>query len=626
MRGQRRSRAQRWRELTAQARRTGGAMAYVSGLLWNHVRLPSGGLLLLALIAGVTTPLLVGALTGLVDALGARPADPWAAITPWLLVMLGALLFRSVEDAAGSYLSTLIRERVEPVLRHQLAAHAIAVPLAYFEQSEYYQKLETGQRAAASGFSNLLTTGTRWVSAGIGLAGLLLLFAHAHIVLAIVLVATAVGATVVQARLAGRFVEVNYRASPLRRALGYWGTQLSSRDAAPELRLFGLAQPLLDRWRQAFERFLSDITAARWRMAWQGLVSLALQEVVSWLAVLTLLLLALQGAVTIGSLVALLYGLNRFGEHVGTLGWSTRDLVERWSRVEQLRAFLALPVEPRPSAPGVSVPRPLRQGVRFQGSASPTPGATTRPFADITLDLGPEERVAVVGENGSGKTTLVRLLLGLYRPDQGQISVDGVDLRDLDPAEWRRHATAIFQDFMQYPTSVGENIGYADIALLGDVTTTPQTVHPRIVAAATQSEAAAFIPDLPAGYATLLGKEFEDATELSAGQWQRLALARAYLREAQIVVLDEPTAALDPRAEVAVYRQFRQAAAGRCAVFISHRLGSARLADRIVVLRAGHVVEAGDHETLLARDGEYARMFRLQAHWYGNGDTGETVR
>ncbi len=621
------------RRLSAEARATalrarvaGDAIAYTSGLLWAHARLPSGGLLLLALIAGVTTPLLVGALTGLVDALGTPPADPWSAIAPWLLVMLGALLFRSVEDAAGSYLSMLIRERGEPVLRHQLAAHAIAVPLSYFEQSEYYQKLETGQKAAASGFSDLLNTGTRWASTGTGLAGLLLLFAGAHVVLAIVLVATALGVTVVQARLAGRFTEVNYRASPLRRALGYWGTQLSSRDAAPEVRLFGLAQPLLGRWQEVFERFLTDITAARWRMAWQGLVAAALQEVVGWLTVLTLLLLALQGAVTIGSLVALLYGLNRFREHVRILGYSTRYLVERWSRVEHLRAFLALPVEPRPSAPGVSVPRPLRQGVQFQGVSFTYPGSDHPALADITLDLGPEERVAVVGENGSGKTTLVRLLLGLYRPDQGQITVDGMDLQDLDPVEWRQHATAIFQDFMQYPTSVGENIGYADIALLGDVTTTPQTIHPRIVTAAAQSEATAFIPDLPAGYATLLGKEFEDATELSAGQWQRLALARAYLRDAQIVVLDEPTAALDPRAEVAVYRQFRQAAAGRCAVFISHRLGSARLADRIVVLRSGQVVEAGDHEALLARDGEYARMYRLQAHWYGDGDAREAVR
>ena len=216
----------------------------------------------------------------------------------------------------------------------------------------------------------------------------------------------------------------------------------------------------------------------------------------------------------------------------------------------------------------------------------------------------------------------MRLLLGLYRPDAGRITVDGTNLTDLDPAQWRRRATAIFQDFMRYPTSVAENIGYADVALLGDDADPSTVVHPRIVAAAEQSGAATFVADLPTGYATPLGKEFEAGVELSAGQWQRLAIARAYLRDAQLVVLDEPTAALDPRAEVAVYRQFRAAAAGRCAVFISHRLGSARLADRIIVLREGRVVEEGGHEALLARGGEYARMYRLQASGMAMARTG----
>ncbi|MAG37221.1 MAG: hypothetical protein CL878_13385, partial [Dehalococcoidia bacterium] len=574
--------AARLRSLVRRGRRTGEALAYTSGLLWTHARLPSGGLLLLALLAGVTTPLLVVAMTGLLDTLGTRPADPWSAIAPWLLVMLGALLFRNIELAATSYLAMLIREQVEPVLRHQLAAHAIAVPLSSFEQPEYYQKLETGQQAAA-GFDQLLLTGTLLVTGTIGLAGLLLLFARAHPLLAVVLLATVLGQTIVHARLSRRWAAVNYRASPLRRALSYWSTQLSSRDAAPELRLFGLAPTLLGRWQAVFDQFLTDMTAARWQRAWQSLATAVLQEAVGWLTILVLLLLALQGTVTLGSLVALLYGLTRFRAGLERLSQRTSFLVERWARVEQLRAFLALPVEPRPSSPGGAIPRQLRQGVQFQGVSFTYPGSDQPALANVTLTLRPADHLALVGENGSGKTTLVRLLLGLYRPDRGQITVDGMDLQDLDPAEWRRHATAIFQDFMQYPTSVGENIGYADIALLGDVTTTPQTVHPRIVTAATQSAATAFIPELPQGYATLLGKEFEDATELSAGQWQRLALARAYLREAQLIVLDEPTAALDPRAEVAVYRQFREVAAGRGAVFISHRLGSARLADRIIV-------------------------------------------
>ena len=225
--------------------------------------------------------------------------------------------------------------------------------------------------------------------------------------------------------------------------------------------------------------------------------------------------------------------------------------------------------------------------MQFRSVSFTYPGADQPALADITLTLRPQERVALVGENGAGKTTLVRLLLGLYRPTKGKVTADGTDLAD-----------GAFS---------------------------PQQVHPRIAAAATRSGAGEFISDLPAGYGTLLGKEFEGAVELSAGQWQRLAIARAYLRDAQIIVLDEPTAALDPRAEVAVYRQFREAAAGRCAVFISHRLGSARLADRIIVLRAGHIVEEGTHDALLAVDGEYARMFRLQASWYGQSAVEERV-
>ena len=210
----------------------------------------------------------------------------------------------------------------------------------------------------------------------------------------------------------------------------------------------------------------------------------------------------------------------------------------------------------------------------------------------------------------------MRLLLGLYRPTGGTITVDGIDLRDLDPVAWRREATAVFQDFMRYPATVAENIAYGDPALLPAAQRAGEHVEERLIAAAAQSGADGFIRGLPAGYATRLGTEFAGAVDLSAGQWQRLALARAYLRDAQIIILDEPTAALDPRAEVAVYRQFRDAAGSRCAIFISHRLGSARLAHRILVLRGGRLVEEGTHDALLAGDGEYARMFRLQASWY----------
>ena len=228
-----------------------------------------------------------------------------------------------------------------------------------------------------------------------------------------------------------------------------------------------------------------------------------------------------------------------------------------------------------------------------------------------------------MGENGAGKTTLVRLLLGLYRPTQGIITVDGTDLSSIHPDSWRKEATAIFQDFVRYPTTVRENIAYGDSTLLTQDAADADIIHPRIAAAAAQSGADAFIADLPAGYATPLGKEWPGGMELSSGQWQRLALARAYLRDAQIVALDEPTAALDPRAEVEFYRQFVQVAAGRTAILVSHRLGAARLADRIVVLANGRIVEEGDHDALLRLDGVYAQMYGLQARWYANPSSSE---
>ena len=196
------------------------------------------------------------------------------------------------------------------------------------------------------------------------------------------------------------------------------------------------------------------------------------------------------------------------------------------------------------------------------------------------------------------------------------ITVDGVDLVRIHPDTWRREATAVFQDFVRYPTTVRENIAYGDSTLLAEVASAAGVIHPRIAAAAAQSGADGFIAELPSGYATHLGKEWPDGMELSSGQWQRLALARAYLRDARIVALDEPTAALDPRAEVEFYRQFTQVAAGRCAILVSHRLGAARLADRIVVLANGRIVEEGDHQALLRLHGVYAQMYNLQARWY----------
>lgn len=236
------------------------------------------------------------------------------------------------------------------------------------------------------------------------------------------------------------------------------------------------------------------------------------------------------------------------------------------------------------------------------------PGNSTPALSGINLQVRPGERIALVGVNGSGKTTLVKLLLGLYRPTQGRILVDGTDLQDIAPDAWRTHVGAVFQDYARYALTVRENIGFGQLDRLDD--------DEAIRSAAKRSSAAELVETLPDGYDTILGKEFENGHDLSLGQWQKLALARAYLRDAALLVLDEPTSALDALAELDVYRRFSELSTGKTVLLISHRLGSARLADRILFLEDGRITEEGTHEDLITASGAYAELYAMQAEWY----------
>ena len=514
----------------------------------------------------------------------------------------------------------VVQEQVEPAINRQLFEKAVSVPLETFERPEYYQKLETGRLAVRGRVARNLQFAMSFMGALVGAVGLLILYVAAHWLLAAFLVAVAIVVSILRGRAATKFAQVFYHSSPLRRETGYWSGLLSSRETGPELRLFGLADHLIGLWRDVFARHVAEMDRGRRQVALGFLTQIAVKQVAILIGGIALVILASSGQISIGQLVALLYGLSRFESVTNTFGWSSATLIEDWSRIAHLRDFLALDSELSPLRSGTKrSPSPFRQGVHFDGLSFTYPGSERPALADINLTIRPDEHVALVGENGAGKTTLVRLLLGLYRPTEGRIMVDGVDVADLDPDEWRQRATAIFQDFVRYPTTPFENIAFADPSLLAEEPSSHVAVHPRVVSAAAQAGADGFIGVLPFKYTTPLGKEWEGGAELSTGQWQRLAIARAYLRDTQIIALDEPTAALDPRAEAEVYNHFNRAAAGRTAILVSHRLGSARMADRIVVLREGLIVEEGDHDSLLREDGEYARMFRLQASWYQDG-------
>ena len=598
------------------------AIAYVARVLFTHAPLSSGLLIAQAVIFGLAIPFQVWALNGLVDAVvegSGAAVEPWAAVLPWLGLLAVAFAMRSLESAVRRYVAVVVQEQIQPVLRRQLFEKAISVPLETFERPAYYQKLETGSQALGDSVAENLRSVIWVIGAFSGAVGLFILYVAAHWLLAAFLVAVAVVVSILRGRAAAKYAQVYYHGSPLRREAGYWSGLLSSREPAPELRLFGLADHLIGHWRGVFGRHVAEMDRGRRQVALGFLTEVAVKQIAIMITGIALVILASTGQISIGQLVALLYALSQFESVTNTLGWSSASLIREWTTISHLRDFLALDSEQRSVDQAAKrSPSPFRQAIHFDGLGFTYPGSDRPALSNINLTIRPNEHVALVGENGAGKTTLVRLLLGLYRPTEGRITVDGIDVAGLDPEEWRRQATAIFQDFVRYPTTPFENIAFADPSLLSEEPSSQVAVHPRVVSAAAQAGADAFIDALPFKYATPLGKEWEGGVELSIGQWQRLAIGRAYLRDAQIIALDEPTAALDPRAEAEVYNHFSRAAAGRTAILVSHRLGSARMADRIIVLREGRMVEEGDHDSLLGEDGEYARMYRLQASWYAD--------
>jgi ATP-binding cassette, subfamily B, bacterial len=415
-----------------------------------------------------------------------------------------------------------------------------------------------------------------------------------------------------------------FRRTPERRELDYLRYVGASDKTAKEVQMFGLAGWLSDRYAALAQRYYEENRRLSIR---KGIVS-ALLSFVGTLgyygAYVTILLRAAAGAITLGTLTFLASAFARSRDLIQRLLLSASDIYEQSLYLKDLFVFF----EMRPtiaSKPGaVRVPRPIRAGFVFEDVGFQYPGSDRWAIRHVDLSITPGERIALVGENGAGKTTITKLLARLYDPTEGRILLDGVDLRDYDLASLREAIGVIFQDFVRYDMRFDENVGVGEIngvtAYLTGVRDAREegasTPPPALVDASERSLASTLLPRFTRGYRQMLGRRFDDGVDLSGGEWQKIALARAYMREAQLLILDEPTAALDARAEYEVFVRFNQLMAGRMAVVISHRFSTVRMADRIVVLGDGRVLEEGTHEGLLARDGLYAELFEMQAAGY----------
>jgi ATP-binding cassette subfamily B protein len=560
---------------------------------------------------------------------GARPPGPLGSggaafagglvpVLPWLGALIGSVVLAQLMEPLASLLAAHLNEPVAEAVERRVYERAMSLRLAAFESPEYYDRLDRARQFLGGEVAVTLQTAQALLASVIGSLSTAGVLAAVKWPFALLLLAGSVPLVIVDARQNEAFVRIQYRQTPLKRRIAYWQELSTKRGPAAELRLFGLGRHFLEQWRRLHERLVQERFDSQRRFVRASLLASTASHGLSGVVIVGLVAAAWQGQISPGVLVAALYALHRFEECRTSARHRAEDLVWFGAGLSHLRSFLSLGGAERAS--GAEAPSPIRRGIVFENVSFTYPGASEPALRDVSLEIRPGERLALVGENGAGKSTLARLLLGLDEPSEGRILVDGIDLREIDPASWRARAAAVFQRFVRYALTARENIGLGDPRCLRHAE--------EIAAAARRSGAHEVIQALPSGYDTLLGKGFEGAHDLSVGQWQKLALARTYLRQAQLLVLDEPAASLDALAERDVYRQFSQASEGKTVLLISHRLGSARLADRIVVLEKGRVVQVGSHDALITHGGPYAEMYALQAEWYrelaAGGGTTET--
>jgi ATP-binding cassette, subfamily B, bacterial len=601
--------SEKWRRLRQSFTHTPQAVRFV----WRTNRgatmalglLTVGGALLPATQAWVGKLIVDGVVASIQSA---QDAEQVRRVFIYLVLELVLFLLSAAFNHGRRLIQQLIQLQLANRIRGEIIGKALTLDLAYFEDSDFYDRLQNARREGGYKPVELINDTFLIVQNMLTLISFALLMLRFSPWLVIILLVTSIPAFIAETRYSERGFRLLTRRAPETRQVNYLSRLLTEDTAAKEIKLFNLGGTLLKRYTTLFDKFFEEDKSLALRRASAGfslglVATLGFYGSYAWIVWHTV-----HGQISLGDMTLYLaifrQGQSTFQSILSAIG----NIYENNLFMANFFEFLCL--QPRMTFAGQrrKLPVPLRGGIEFRELGFRYPQSDGWALRGVNLIIRPGEKIALVGHNGAGKTTLIKLLSRLYDPTEGSILIDGIDIRDLDPLELQQRIGVIFQDFVRYHLPVRENIGFGQIDAMGN--------PDRIAAAARKSGAQAVVEELPQGYETMLGRWFQDGHELSLGQWQKIALARAFMREAEILVLDEPTASVDARTEYEIFQNFKTLTEGKMAILISHRFSTVRMADRIAVIQEGRIAELGTHEELLRRGGIYAELFGMQAEGY----------
>jgi ATP-binding cassette subfamily B protein len=537
----------------------------------------------------------------------ALPHNFWILVASEVILnIIFGLLTRAID-----YSDSLLANRYTQHVSVRVMEQAARLDLTTYEDPVFYDRLERARVQATDRLAMIQQMG-RLLQQGVTTLVFSAALAWASPWLVLLLALGVLPSFLSETHYAFLGYAKNFRQTPIKRQMDYLREVAGTREGAKEVKLFGLNKFFVGRF-QAMARqiYLEDVSLSRSKLIVGGLLGIV-GTLGYYGAYVYVIWRTLAGGYDIGQFTFLTAAIQQASSNLQQVFSTASGIADQALFLTDLLAFFKMEPTVQSKPNGLLLPHPIRKGFEFRNVSFAYPGTTRKVLKNFSLTLSPGERIALIGENGQGKTTVVKLITRLYDPTEGEILLDGVNLRDYSLEDLHHNISVIFQDFMRFEMTARENIAVGRI----DETGQPPTDQSDIESAAHKSLADTVVSKLPGGYDQMLGRRFEGGTELSGGEWQKIALARAYLRDAQLLILDEPTAALDARSELEVFERFAELTQGKMALLISHRFSTVRMADRIVVLSGGQLIEEGNHQNLMALGGIYASMFEMQAASY----------